>query len=65
MKPIFATLRSKFGHICVGYIDDFLYTGQYAVECVETTFYAVKPLSKFILHVNQEKSRIFNFLPKQ
>ena len=59
MKPIFATLRSKFGHICVGYIDDSLYMGQSAVGCAEATLHTIELLSKLGLHVNQEKSRIF------
>ena len=59
MKAIFATLRSKFGHICVGYIDDSLYMGQSAVEYAEATLHAIELLSKLGLHVNQEKLRIF------
>jgi hypothetical protein len=62
MKPIFATLRSKFGHICLAYIDDSLYIGQSDVECAEATLHAVELLSKLGLHVNQEKSRM---LPSQ
>ena len=54
MKLIFATLRSTFGHICVGYIDDSLYMGKSAFECGEATMHAIQLLSKLGLHVNQE-----------
>ncbi len=25
LKPVFATLRSRYGHCCSGYVDDFIY----------------------------------------
>ena len=37
MKPVFANLRSKFGHTCLGYIDDSFYTEGSHEECLQAT----------------------------
>ena len=56
MKPIFSHLRSTFGHICLSYIDDFLYIGNIAKECAEATLHAVQLLTRLGFNVNSAKS---------
>lgn len=52
LKPVFSTLRSRFGLTCLGYIDDSLYIADSYLECEEATLHAVNLLSKlgFIIH---------------
>ena len=58
LKPLFSHLRSKFGDICLSYIDDSLYIGEFAVHCAETTLHAVDLFSRLGLKINPEKSVI-------
>ena len=58
LKPLFSHLRSKFGDICLSYIDDSLYIGESAVHCAETTLHAVDLFSRLGLKINPEKSVI-------
>ena len=45
MKPVFATLRSKFGYKCISYIDDSLYFGATFNECEQVTYTAAQFLT--------------------
>ena len=56
MKPVFATLRAKYGHMCLGYIDDSFYTAQTFVDCLQATLHAVKLISKLGFYVHPDKS---------
>lgn len=58
MKPIFSTLRSQFGHICLNYMDDSFYIGRSALECAETTLHAIELFSRLGLQINPKKSVI-------
>ena len=42
MKPVFAYLRSQFGHTCLGYIDDSFYLENSYMECELATLRAVQ-----------------------
>ena len=42
LKPVFATLRARYGNSCLGYIDDSFYTEDSAVSCQEATLNAVR-----------------------
>jgi len=42
MKPVFAYLRSQFGHTCLGYIDDSFYLEDSYMECELATLRAVQ-----------------------
>lgn len=52
LKPVFSTLRSRFGLTCLGYIDDSIYFADNYLECEESTHHAVSLLSRlgFIIH---------------
>jgi len=52
MKPVFSTLRLKFGHSCLGYIDDSLYTEDSYAQCEVATHHAVELLISlgFMIH---------------
>ena len=56
MKPIFSSLRSQFGHVCLNYMDDSLYIGRSALECAETTLHAIELFSKLGFKINRDKS---------
>ncbi|XP_033124043.1 uncharacterized protein LOC117122547 [Anneissia japonica] len=56
LKPVFATLRSKYGHSCLGYIDDSFYTETTAVRCEEATFRAATLFSQLGFMVHSTKS---------
>ncbi len=58
LKPLFSHLRSKFGDICPGYIDDSLYIGESALHCAETTLHVVDLFSILGLKIIPEKSVI-------
>ena len=52
LKPVFATLRAKFGHSCLGYIDDSLNLADSYVETERATLHAVELLISlgFMIH---------------
>ncbi len=58
MKPVFATLRSKFGHTCLGYIDDSFYTEESYDECLQATFNAVELITSLGFKIHPDKSVI-------
>ena len=58
MKPVFATLRSKFGYKCIGYIDDSLYLGDTYSECEQVTFTAAQFLTSVAFTICPEKSAV-------
>ncbi|XP_028394531.1 uncharacterized protein LOC114518732 [Dendronephthya gigantea] len=62
MKPVFATLRSKFGHTCLGYIDDSLYIEDTYEDCHTATLHAVRLISSLGFMVHPDKSV---FIPTQ
>ena len=58
LKPVFATLRSKFGHSCLGYIDDSLHLGDTYTEAEKATLHAVELLISLGFMIHPEKSII-------
>ena len=58
LKPVFATLRSKFGHSCLGYIDDSLNLGDTYTEAEKATLHAVELLISLGFMIHPEKSII-------
>ena len=46
LKPVFAALRSQYGHNCSGYIDDSFYTKDTNETCQESTLHAVDLFTK-------------------
>ena len=52
LKPVFATLRSHYGHNCTGYIDDSFYTEDTDASCQDSTPHAVELFIKlgFVAH---------------
>ena len=45
LKPVFASLRTKFGHICLGYIDDSHYVEDTQEYYLWVTLHAVQLIS--------------------
>ena len=62
LKPVFATLRSKYGHSCSAYIDDSFYTEDTFEVCQESTLHAVELFTNLGFVVHPTKSE---FLPTQ
>ena len=58
MKPVFAYLRSQFGHTYLGYIDDSLYLEDSYMECELATLRAVQLIISLDFKVHPEKSVI-------
>ena len=58
LKPVFATLHSKFGHSCLGYIDDSLNLGDTYPEAEKATLHAVELLILLGFMIHPEKSII-------
>ena len=60
MKPVFASLRSQFGHTCLGYIDDSFYLEDSYMECelATSTLRAVQLMISSGFKVHPEKSVI-------
>ncbi len=56
LKPVFATLRSKFGHSCLGYIDDSLNLEDSYTEAERATLHAVELLISLGFTIHPEKS---------
>ena len=52
LKPVFANLRTQYGHNCLGYIDDSFYTQDTEEACRETTLHAVELFTRlgFVVH---------------
>ena len=67
LKPVFATLRAKFGHSCLGYIDDSLNLADSYAETERATLHAVELLISLGFMIHPEKSilisprRLLNF----
>jgi len=57
-KPVFAYLRSQFGHTCLGYIDDSFYLEDSYTECELATLRAVQLIISLGFKVHPEKSVI-------
>ena len=49
LKPVFATLRSQYGHNCLGYVDDSFYSVE---DCCEATLHATQLFTclRFVIH---------------
>ena len=62
LKPVFASLRTKFGHTCLGYIDDSLYVEDTQEDCLWATLHAVQLFSQLGFQIHPEKSV---FIPTQ
>ena len=58
MKPVFAYLRSQFGHTCLGYIDDSFYLEDSYTECELATLRAVQLIISLGFKVHTAKSVI-------
>ena len=58
LKPVFATLRSQYGHHCTGYIDDSFYTEDTDDHCQDSTLHAVELLTKLGFVVHPTKSSL-------
>ena len=58
MKPVFATLRSDFGHICISYIDDSLYFGETYEDCEKATLAAAQLLISLGFTIHPVKSAV-------
>jgi hypothetical protein len=56
LKPVFATLRSKFGHSSLGYIDDSLNLEDSYTEAERATLHAVELLISLGFTIHPEKS---------
>lgn len=52
LKPVFTTLRTHYGHNCLGYIDDSFYTEESENACREATLHAVQLFTRlgFVIH---------------
>ena len=52
LKPVFATLRSQYGHNCLGYIDDSFNTEDSVEDCREATLHATQLFTRlgFVTH---------------
>ena len=61
-KPVFATLRSHYGHNCTGYIDDSFYTEGTDESYQDSTLHAVELFTKLGLAVHHTK---LSFVPTQ
>ena len=58
MKPVFAYLRSQFGHTCLGYIDDSFYLKDSYKECELATLHVLQLIISLGFKVHPEKSVI-------
>ena len=56
LKPVFATLRAKFGHSCLGYFDDSLNLADSYAETEGATLHAVELLISLGFMIHPEKS---------
>ena len=59
LKPVFATLRSRYGHNCTGYINDSFYTEDTDESCQDSTLHAVELSTKLGFIVHSIKSSLF------
>ena len=52
LKPVFASLRMRYGHNCLGYIDDSFYTEDSESSCRKATLHAVQLFTRlgFVIH---------------
>ena len=55
LKPVFASLRTKFGHTCLGYIDS-LYVEDTQEDCLWATLHAVQLISNLGFQIHPGKS---------
>ncbi len=67
LKPVFATLRSRYGHCCSGYIGDSLYTEDTVKLSEEATLDAAQLITRlgFVVHLSKlvfsNPHRFWNF----
>ena len=59
LKPVFSTLRTQYGHNCLGYIDDSFYTEDTEDGCREATLHAAQLFTRLGFVIHPTKS-IFN-----
>ena len=57
-RPVFAYIRSRFGHTCLGYIEDSFYLEDSYMECELATLRAVQLIISLGFKVHPEKSVI-------
>ena len=67
LKPVFATLRSRYGHCCSGYVDDFIYIEDTVKLSEEATLDAAQLITRlgFVVHLSKsvfEPTQILEFL---
>ncbi|CAB4037756.1 Hypothetical predicted protein [Paramuricea clavata] len=67
MKPVFATLHSRYGHCCLGYIDDSIYIDDTVKLSEEATLNATQLITRlgFVVHPTKsifESTQILEFL---
>ena len=67
LKPVFATLRSRYGHCCSGYIDDSIYIEDTVKLSEEATLDAAQLITRlgFVVHPSKsvfEPTQILEFL---
>jgi hypothetical protein len=67
LKPVFATLRSRYGHCCLGYIDDSIYLEDTVKLSEEATLAATQLITRlgFVVHPSKsvfEPTQILEFL---
>ena len=67
LKPVFATLRSRYGHCCSGYIDDSIYIEDMVKLSEEATLDAAQLITQlgFVVHPSKsvfEPTQILEFL---
>ena len=58
LKPVFATLRSQYGHNCLGYIDNSFYKEDSVEDCREATLHATQLFTRlgFVIHSTKSVS---------
>ncbi|CAB4027193.1 Transposon Tf2-6 poly [Paramuricea clavata] len=67
MKPVFATLRSRYGHCCLGYIDDSIYIADTVKLSEAATLNATQLITRlgFVVHPTKsifEPTQLLEFL---
>ena len=55
LKPVFASLRTKFGQTSLGYIDDPLYMEDTQEDCLWATLHAVQLIRKLGFQIHPEE----------
>ena len=65
LKPVFATLRAKFGHSCLGCIDDSLNLADSYAETERATLHAVELLISLGSMIHPEKNILRSLSPRR